>query len=205
MKKTNKRLAALSALGLFLMCGITFVGCDKDNTEPANDSRTEVVTEKSANANIYELAKNSTVDLCRQIDAAYTEDPELFRTICESEDFDAFINLIGITESDIENHNNIMKTACEMFLAENPDLDTEVTDTCTECRNNPLTNIYNARTQIPAQDGMTEIASDLSDFDIITISINCDKLCSRTTSNDDAFNRCKIVCEILNILLNRTF
>lgn len=178
MKKTNKKLAALSAIGLFSMSGITFVACDKDNTEPANDSRTEVVTEKSANANIYELVKDATLDICYKIDAAYIDNPELFRTICESEDIEAFMNLTGITESEIEAYEYIINTAYEIQLSENPEFDNELEDdNCIECTSNPLTKLYNITSEAQAQGGIGTIVSNLDDYDVAINTSSCVRLC----------------------------
>lgn len=200
MKKTNKKLAVLSALGLFLMSGITFVACDKDNTEPANDSRTEVVTEKSANANIYELAKDAMVDICEQIDAAYAENPELFRTVCESEDIEAFMNLTGITEEEIENYATLVNTACDMYIAENPGLDNETNAPCSECLDNILSNIYTKTLQTNGE--LSTTVNELDDTVIVALEIDCPEKCGKKYQDDDIrLGLCIFFCGLIDIIL----
>ena len=197
----KKRLAVLSAAGLFLACGITFVACDKDNTDLKNVSHTETFTEKSANANsIYQEAKLATLNICGKIDAAFALDSVSFKTVCEAEDFDGFISLIGITREDVKNHNTLLKSAYDMYIAENPELDDETNGPCVECTNNPLTKVYTITSKAQVAGGLTDVVSGQNDYEILALDIDCDRVCGWIT-NDELKDACIFLCKLINIFI----
>lgn len=176
----KKRLAVLSAAGLFLACGITFVACDKDNTDLKNVSHTETFTEKSANANsIYQEAKLATLNICGKIDAAFALDSVSFKTVCEAEDINGFMNLTGITERELNNYNTLINSVYDTYISENPEFESELGDgTCTECTSNPLKKLYNATSKTQSTGGVRGIAIGIGDYEIAAAGTGCVKICN---------------------------
>ena len=137
MKKTFYSIAyaAIITLGT-----ITISSCEKENTEIANGINKETFTDKSANTNsIYQEAKQATISICEKIDAAFALDSVSFKTVCEAEDINGFMNLTGITERELNNYNTLINSVYDTYISENPEFESELGDgTCTECTSNPL-------------------------------------------------------------------
>ena len=194
----KKRLAVLSAAGLFLACGVTFVACDKDNTDLKNVSHTETFTEKSANANsIYQEAKLATLNICEKIDAAFALDSASFKTVCEAEDFDGFLELTGITETECENYNILADSVYNIYISENPEFNDEAIEPCIECTNNPLTKLYTITSKAKAVGGLTSVVSGLSDSEITVGISGSNEICNKIKNI-----KLRYLCILLYILID---
>lgn len=177
MKKTffSIAYAAIITLGI-----ITISSCEKENTEIANGINKETFADKSANANsIYQEAKQATISICEKIDAAFALDSVSFKTVCEAEDINGFMNLTGITERELNNYNTLINSVYDTYISENPEFENELGDgTCTECTSNPLKKLYNATSKTQSTGGVRGIASGIGDYEIAAAGAGCVKACN---------------------------
>ncbi|MBR7167286.1 MAG: hypothetical protein IKD33_00570 [Bacteroidales bacterium] len=177
MKKTffSIAYAAIITLGT-----ITISSCEKENTEIANGINKETFTDKSANANsIYQEAKQATISICEKIDAAFALDSVSFKTVCEAEDINGFMNLTGITEGELNNYNTLINSVYDTYISENLEFESELGDgTCTECTSNPLKKLYNATSKTQSTGGVRGIASGIGDYEIAAAGTECFKICN---------------------------
>ena len=177
MKKTffSIAYAAIITLGT-----ITISSCEKENTEIANGINKETFADKSANANsIYQEAKQATISICEKIDAAFALDSVSFKTVCEAEDINGFMNLTGITEGELNNYNTLINSVYDTYISENLEFESELSDgTCTECTSNPLKKLYNATSKTQSTGGVRGIASGIGDYEIAAAGAGCVKACN---------------------------
>ena len=177
MKKTFYSIAyaAIITLGT-----ITISSCEKENTEIANGINKETFADKSANANsIYQEAKQATISICEKIDAAFALDSVSFKTVCEAEDINGFMNLTGITEGELNNYNTLINSVYDTYISENPEFESELSDgTCTECTSNPLKKLYNTTSKTQSTGGVRGIASGIGDYEIAAAGAGCVKACN---------------------------
>ena len=177
MKKTFYSIAyaAIITLGT-----ITISSCEKENTEIANGINKETFTDKSANANsIYQEAKLATLNICEKIDAAFALDSVSFKTVCEAEDFDGFMDLTGITEQESEIYNILADSVYNIYISENPEFNNEAIEPCIECTNNPLTKLYTITSKAKAVGGLTSVVSGLSDSEIAVGISGSNEVCKK--------------------------
>ncbi len=109
----------IAAAAILVIGAVTIVSCNKDNDNTVENTSAKSV---KGNSKLYKYM----ADYYAACDKAYEANPDHFLTVCEKNDYNAFLKLTGITEDMTAAIQQMAWDECKSYMAYHPEIEKEV-------------------------------------------------------------------------------